>query len=161
MNFNFGFDIIFLSIIAASTVGSFFLGEEKSQRIMIGTVIGIAASTQLTDVIEKLIGAKNIEYSGVGIGIILLVLPIILCTIGKNVRDSKYPKSKIKAAIAGFISAFAFVGYALEGLASSFRDKLVTEHNLAALSYDLRFVALGLLILWIFVMYLTVGKAKK
>ncbi len=161
MNFNFGFDIIFLSVIAASTVGSFFLGEEKSQRIMIGTVIGIAASTQLTDVIEKVIGVKNIEYSGVGIGIILLVLPIILCTIGKNVRDSKYPKSKIKAAIAGFISGFTLVGYGLASLSNSLRDRLVTEHNLAALAYDLRFIALALLMTWIFVVYLSVGKAKK
>ena len=128
---------------------------------MIGTVIGIAASTQLTDVIEKVIGVKNIEYSGVGIGIILLVLPIILCTIGKNVRDSKYPKSKIKAAIAGFISGFTLVGYGLASLSNSLRDRLVTEHNLAALAYDLRFIALALLMTWIFVVYLSVGKAKK
>jgi len=161
MNFNFGFDIIFLVILAALTVGSFFLGEEKSQRIMIGSIIGIAASTQLTEVLEKLIGAKSIQYSGIGIGIILLVLPVIICTIGKNVRDSKYPKSKIKAAIAGFLSAFTLIGYGLANISESLRNRLVTEYNLAALAYDLRFIALGLLIIWIFVVFLSVGKAKK
>ena len=161
MNLNFGFDIIFIAIIAASTIGCFFLGEEKSQRFMIGTLVGVAASTQLSGVIDKISGGRVPSYGSLNIGLVLLILPVVICIIGKNVRDSKYPRSKIKAMIAGFMSGFVALGYAIGTMSIEVRNNLVTEHNLAALAYDLRFIGLSLLILWLFVTYLSVGKAKK
>jgi|688.fasta_scaffold91916_2 glucose uptake protein GlcU len=160
MNFNFGFDIIFLSIIAASTVGCFFLGEEKSQRLMIGTIVGVAASTQLLQLLDK-VSFLKVNYAGVGMNGLLLLLPIVVVLLGKNTRDSKYPKSKIKAMIAGFLSSFTILGYFIANLQDSIRENIVTEYNLAAMAYDLRIIALALVIIWLFVMYLTVGKAKK
>jgi len=156
----FGFDIIFLSIIAASTVGCFFLGEEKSQRLMIGTIVGVAASTQLLQLLDK-VSFLKVNYAGVGMNGLLLLLPIVVVLLGKNTRDSKYPKSKIKAMIGGFLSSFTILGYFIANLQDSIRENIVTEYNLAAMAYDLRIIALALVIIWLFVMYLTVGKAKK
>ena len=63
--------------------------------------------------------------------------------------------------IAGFLSSFTILGYFIANLQDSIRENIVTEYNLAAMAYDLRIIALALVIIWLFVMYLTVGKAKK
>jgi hypothetical protein len=81
--------------------------------------------------------------------------------IGKNVRDSKWPKSKVKAIISGLLAALAGAGYVIANLSESARNSLITDHNLAAMAYDLRLYLMGALILWLLVTYLTVGKAKR
>jgi hypothetical protein len=86
---------------------------------------------------------------------------IIICLLGKNVRDSKWPKSKIKSVIAGLLVGFVLVGYGLALLGDSSFNKLVTEHNLAAIAYNMRLVSLSGLLLWLMASYLMVGKSKR
>jgi hypothetical protein len=81
--------------------------------------------------------------------------------IGKNVRDSKWPKSKVKAIISGLLSVLAGTGYVIANLSETARNNLVTDHNLAAMAYDMRLYLMGALIAWLLVTYLTVGKAKR
>ncbi len=158
---NIGFDIIFFTIIIGSAVACFVLGEEKSQRLMIGTLVGILAGTQLSEAIAKLASTKVDFLSQSNISIALLAVIIIICLLGKNVRDSKWPKSKIKSVIAGLLVGFVLVGYGLALLGDSSFNKLVTEHNLAAIAYNMRLVSLSGLLLWLMASYLMVGKSKR
>ena len=156
-----GFDLIFFGILGLSAVGSFVLGEEKSQRLAIGVIVGSFAGSQFAEQINKLAGSK-VSFLNQGlVAIILLALCILICMVGKNVRDSKWPKSKIKAIIFGLLSALAGTGYVIANLSESARNSLVTDHNLAAMVYDLRLYLMGALIVWLLVSYLTIGKAKR
>lgn len=157
---NIGFDIIFLAILAASTVGSFFLGEEKSQRLMIGVLVGGLAANLLAIPLVKLLPA-NININPVFISIGMMVVCVAIAVAGRNVRDSKWPKSKFKSIVSGFLAGFAGISLAIASLPEITRIQLTTEHNLAAIAYDLRLVSIGALIIWLLASYLTVGKAKK
>lgn len=156
-----GFDIIFLAIIAASSVLAFVLGEEKSQRMAIGVIIGTLLILELITPIMDLASGRSLELSQVYVSSAIMILCIALCMAGKNIRDSKWPKSKVKALVGGFLSGFVAECFIITSLPEEARNALVTEHNLAALAYNLRLVALGLLVLWLFISYLLVGKAKK
>lgn len=158
---NIGFDLIFFGVIGLSTVGSFFLGEEKSQRLVIGVITGSFAASIFAEPIYNLVGSKvNFLNQGL-IALILLLFCVILCVLGKNVRDSKWPKSKVKSLIAGLLSGLAGTAYAIAALPDDTRQSLVTDHNLAAIAYDLRVYLMAALILFLLVTYWTVGKAKK
>lgn len=156
-----GFDIIFFGILGLSAIGCFLLGEEKSQRLAIGVIIGSFAGSQFAEPINKLVGSKASFLNQGLVAIILLALCVLVCMIGKNVRDSKWPKSKVKAIISGLLAALAGAGYVIANLSESARNSLITDHNLAAMAYDLRLYLMGALILWLLVTYLTVGKAKR
>ena len=152
---------VIFGAIGLSAVGSFLLGEEKSQRLAIGVIIGSFAGNQFAEPINKAIGDKVSFLNQGTIAIAILVLCIVICMLGKNVRDSKWPKSKIKAVVSGLLSALAGVGYIIANLSEQARNSLVTDHNLAAMVYDLRLYLMGALILWLLATYLTVGKAKR
>jgi len=156
-----GFDIIFFAVIGLSTVGSFFLGEEKSQRLMIGVITGSFAASIFAEPIYKLVGSK-VSFINQGlIALTLLALCIVMCVLAKNVRDSKWPKSKIKALIAGALSGLAGMAYVIAALPEQTRSVLITEHNLAAIVYDLRIYLMAALVLALLLSYWTIGKAKK
>jgi len=156
-----GFDLIFFGILGLSAVGCFLLGEEKSQRLAIGVIIGSFAGSQFAEPINKLVGSKLAFLNQGLIAIAILGFCILVCMIGKNVRDSKWPKSKVKAIISGVLSALAGTGYVIANLSESARNSLVTDHNLAAMAYDLRMYLMGALIVWLLLTYLLVGKAKR
>lgn len=157
---NIGFDIIFLAILAASTVGCFFLGEEKSQRLMIGVLVGGLAANLLAVPLAKLLPANtSINPGFISIG--MMIICVAVTVAGRNVRDSKWPKSKFKAIISGFLAGFAGLSLSIASLPEVTRSQLTNEHNLAAIAYDLRLVSIGALIIWLLASYLTVGKAKK
>lgn len=156
-----GFDLIFFGVIGLSAVGSFLLGEEKSQRLAIGVIIGSFAGSQFAEPINKAIGDKGSFLNQGTVAIAILAVCILVCMLGKNVRDSKWPKSKIKAVVSGLLAALAGAGYVIANLSEQARNSLVTDHNLAAMAYDLRLYLMGALIVWLLVTYLTVGKAKR
>lgn len=156
-----GFDIFFFAVIGLGVVGGFFLGEEKSQRMAIGVLVGSFAVTQFSDPLTKLLDGKVSFVTPSIITIAIMSLCVILCVMGKNVRDKKWPKSKLKAIISGFLSGLVATAYVVYALPLDARTNLVTEHNLAALVYDLRIYLAGALTLWLLITYLTVGKAKK
>ncbi len=158
---NLGFDIIFFSTIASCIVACFMLGEEKAQRLVIGTLVGILAGLELSQPIEKLLSPRASFLTQPSIAIILLAICVLACVAGRNVRDARWPKSKIKATIAGGLSAVAILGYVLASLSANSLSLLVTDHNLAAIAYDLRYWALAGLIVWLLVSYVNVGKAKR
>ncbi len=158
---NIGFDIIFFTIIIGSAAVCFVLGEEKSQRLAIGTFVGILASTQLSEPIAKLAATKVSFLSQSSISIALLAVTIMTCLLGKNLRDSKWPKSKIKSVIAGLLVGLVLIGYGLALLGDSSFNRLVTEQNLAAIAYNMRLVSLSGLLLWLVASYILVGKAKR
>ena len=156
-----GFDLIFFGVLGLSAVGCFLLGEEKSQRLVIGVIIGSFAGSQFAEPINKLVGSKvSILNQGL-VAIALLALCVVICMIGKNVRDSKWPKSKVKAIISGLLSVLAGTGYVIANLSETARNNLVTDHNLAAMAYDMRLYLMGALIVWLLITYLAVGKAKR
>ena len=156
-----GFDLIFFGVIGLSAVGSFLLGEEKSQRLAIGVIIGSFAGSQFAEPINRAVGDKASFLNQGVIAIAILAFCIVICILGKNVRDSKWPKSKVKALISGLLSALAGVGYVIANISEQARSSLVTDHNLAAMAYDLRLYLMGALIVWLLVTYLSVGKAKR
>ncbi|MEI6581844.1 MAG: hypothetical protein WCN86_03135 [bacterium] len=158
---NIGFDIIFFATVIGSAVACFIIGEEKTQRLVIATLVGILAGSQLAEPIEKIVSAKASFINQSNIAIALLALAVIICLLGKNVRDSKWPKSKIKSVIAGLLLGFVIIGYGLSLLGDSSFNKLVTEHNLAAIAYNTRLVSLSGLMLWLMASYVLVGKAKR
>lgn len=156
---NLGFDIIFLAILAASTAGCFFLGEEKSQRLMIGVLVGGLAANLLAMPVAKLIptsGIINPEIISIG----MMIICVVVVVAGRNVRDSKWKKSKFKALISGFLAGIAGLSLVIASLPEGTRSQLTTEHNLAALAYDLRLYSIGALIIWLLVSYFTVAKQK-
>lgn len=156
---NIGFDIIFLAILAASTVGCFFLGEEKSQRLMIGVLVGGLAANLLALPLAKLLPANtNINPGLISIGMMIICAAIIVS--GKNMRDSKWSKSKFKAVVSGFLAGFAGLSLVITSLPEVTRSQLTTEHNLAAIAYDLRLISISALVIWLLASYLTVGRAK-
>lgn len=157
---NIGFDIIFLVILAASTVGCFFLGEEKSQRLMIGVLVGGLAANMLAVPLAKLM-PDNFTINPGLISVGMIVICVVVVLVGKNVRDSKWPRSKFKAVVSGFLAGFAGLSLAITSMPEVTRSQLTTEHNLAAIAYDLRLLSVGALILWLLAGYLMVGKAKK
>lgn len=156
-----GFDLVFFGVLGLSAVGCFLLGEEKSQRLAIGVIIGSFAGSQFAEPINKAIGDKASFLNQGTVAIAILAVCILVCMLGKNVRDSKWPKSKIKAVVSGLLAALAGAGYVIANLSEQARNSLVTEHNLAAMAYDLRLYLMGALIVWLLVTYLTVGKAKR
>lgn len=156
-----GFDLIFFGVIGLSAVGSFLLGEEKSQRLAIGVIIGSFAGSQFAEPINKAIGDKASFLNQGTVAIAILAVCILVCMLGKNVRDSKWPKSKIKAVVSGLLAALAGAGYVIANLSEQARNSLVTDHNLAAMAYDLRLYLMGALIVWLLATYLAVGKAKR
>jgi len=158
---NIGFDIIFFATVMGSAVACFMIGEEKTQRLVIGTLVGILAGSQLAEPIEKIVSAKASFISQSNIAIALLALSVIICLLGKNVRESKWPKSKIKSVIAGLLLGFVIIGYGLSLLGDSSFNKLVTEHNLAAIAYNMRLVSISGLLMWLMASYIFVGKAKR
>ncbi|MEI6741910.1 MAG: hypothetical protein WCK71_02205 [bacterium] len=158
---NIGFDIIFFATVMGSAVACFMIGEEKTQRLVIGTLVGILAGSQLAEPIEKIVSAKASFINQSNIAIALLALSVIICLLGKNVRESKWPKSKIKSVIAGLLLGFVIIGYGLSLLGDSSFNKLVTEHNLAAIAYNMRLVSISGLLMWLMASYIFVGKAKR
>jgi len=158
---NIGFDIIFFATVMGSAVACFMIGEEKTQRLVIGTLVGILAGSQLAEPIEKIVSAKASFINQSNIAIVLLALSVIICLLGKNVRESKWPKSKIKSVIAGLLLGFVIIGYGLSLLGDSSFNKLVTEHNLAAIAYNMRLVSISGLLMWLMASYIFVGKAKR
>ncbi len=157
---NIGFDIIFLAVLAASTVGCFFLGEEKSQRLMIGVLVGGLAANMLAVPLAKLM-PDNFTINPGLISVGMIVICVVIVLVGKNVRDSKWPRSKFKAVVSGFLAGFAGLSLAITSMPEVTRSQLTTEHNLAAIAYDLRLLSVGALIIWLLASYLMVGKAKK
>ena len=157
---NIGFDIIFLVVLAFSTVGSFFLGEEKSQRLMIGVLVGGLAANTLAIPIAKLL-PSNITINPGFISIGLMIICVAVVVAGRNVRDSKWKKSKFKALVSGFLAGIAGLSLVITSLPDATRIQLTTEHNLAALAYDLRLISIGALIVWLLVSYLAIGKSKR
>jgi hypothetical protein len=91
----------------------------------------------------------------------MIILCVAIITAGKNVRDPKWPKSKIKTVVSGFLAGFAGISLAITNLPEASRNQLITDHNLASLAYDLRLLSVGVLIIWLLLCYITVGKAKK
>lgn len=158
---NIGFDIIFFATIIGSAAVCFVLGEEKSQRLMIGTLVGILASTQLAEPIEKIASSRVAFLNQSNVAIALLALAIIICLLGKNVRESKWPKSKIRSVVAGLLVGFVLIGYGLALLSDSSFNRLVTEKNLAAIAYNMRLVSISGLLMWLMASYIFVGKAKR
>ncbi len=156
-----GFDVIFLVIVAGSTIGCFFIGEEKSQRLMIGVLAGSFIATQLAQPLSQLVGNRVAINNQSTMAVLLMVLCIAPCVLAKKVRNPIWPKSKVKAMIAGFISSLVAVSYVIASIEPASRDKLITDHNLAALAYSIRIYALVALVLWLLASYLLVGKAKK
>ena len=157
---NIGFDIIFLAVLAVSTIGSFFLGEEKSQRLMIGVLVGGLAANALAKPITNLLPSNIVINPGlISIGLMIVCVAVIVA--GRNVRDSKWKKSKFKAIVSGFLAGFAGLSLVIMSIPEVTRSQLTTEHNLAALAYDLRLISIGVLIIWLLVSYFTIGKAKK
>lgn len=157
---NIGFDIIFLGILAASTAGCFFLGEEKSQRLMIGVLIGGLSANVLTPLLIKFMPSNaSINTGFVSVGIMALCIAVIVA--GRNVRDSKWPKSKFKAIVSGFLAGIGGLSLAITSLSEATRTQLTNDYNLAALAYDLRLFTVSALLVWLLVSYLTIGKAKK
>lgn len=161
MNMNFGFDVLFFAIIGLTTVGSFFIGEEKSQRLMIGVIVGSFAASEFSAPLTKFASDKLGFINQTIVAIVIMVLCVVICLIGKNVRDKKWPRSKIKAVISGILAGLVAVSFVIATIEPTQKDALVTDHNLAALAYDLRLYLAGALIIWLFVTYLTVGKAKR
>ena len=157
---NIGFDIIFLAVLAASTAGCFFLGEEKSQRLMIGVLVGGLAANILAVPLAKLM-PDNFTINPGLISVGMIVICVVIVLVGKNVRDSKWPRSKFKAVVSGFLAGFAGLSLAITSMPEVTRSQLTTEHNLAAIAYDLRLLSVGALIIWLLASYLMVGKAKK
>jgi len=157
---NIGFDIIFLAVLAASTAGCFFLGEEKSQRLMIGVLVGGLAANMLAVPLAKLM-PDNFTINPGLISVGMIVICVVIVLVGKNVRDSKWPRSKFKAVVSGFLAGFAGLSLAITSMPEVTRSQLTTEHNLAAIAYDLRLLSVGALIIWLLASYLMVGKAKK
>ena len=137
------------------------LGEEKSQRLAIGVIIGSFAGSQFAEPINKAIGDKASFLNQGTVAIAILAVCILVCMLGKNVRDSKWPKSKIKTVVSGLLAALAGAGYVIANLSEQARNSLVTDHNLAAMAYDLRLYLMGALIVWLLATYLAVGKAKR
>ena len=157
---NIGFDIIFLAVLAASAAGCFFLGEEKSQRLMIGVLVGGLAANMLAVPLAKLM-PDNFTINPGLISVGMIVICVVIVLVGKNVRDSKWPRSKFKAVVSGFLAGFAGLSLAITSMPEVTRSQLTTEHNLAAIAYDLRLLSVGALIIWLLASYLMVGKAKK
>ena len=157
---NIGFDIIFLAVLAASTAGCFFLGEEKSQRLMIGVLVGGLAANMLAVPLAKLM-PDNFTINPGLISVGMIVICVVIVLVGKNVRDSKWPRSKFKAVVSGFLAGFAGLSLAITSMPEVTRSQLTTEHNLAAIAYDLRLLSVGALIIWLLASYLMVGKATK
>lgn len=157
---NIGFDIIFLAVLAASTAGCFFLGEEKSQRLMIGVLVGGLAANMLAVPLAKVM-PDNFTINPGLISVGMIVICVVIVLVGKNVRDSKWPRSKFKAVVSGFLAGFAGLSLAITSMPEVTRSQLTTEHNLAAIAYDLRLLSVGALIIWLLASYLMVGKAKK
>ena len=156
-----GFDIIFLAIIGLGAVGGFFLGDEKAQRMVIGSLVGSFAATLFAEPLSKLLEGKASFVNQTVIAIALVAVCVLLCVLGKNVRDKKWPRSRVKAIISGALSSAVAIAFVIASLTNSTRENLVTEHNLAALAYDLRLYLAGALVVWLFATYLTVGKAKR
>jgi hypothetical protein len=160
-NLKIGFDLLFFAVVGLAVLGSFFLGEEKSQRLAIGVLVGSFAVTQLSEPLEKLLGGKSELITPAIISIIIMSICVGLCMLGKNVRDKKWPKSKIKALISGALSGVVAVAYIIASIPEQTRYNLVTDHNLAARAYDLRIYLASALIVWLLITYMSVGKAKK
>lgn len=157
---NIGFDIIFLGIIAGATVGCFFLGEEKAQRLMIGALIGGLVANFLAPLLIKFLPSDtSINVGLISVG--MMVICIALIVAGRNVRDPRWPKSKLKATIAGFLAGIGGLSLAIASLPEATRMQIVYDYNLAAMAYDLRLFTIGMLLVWLLMSYLGVGKAKK
>lgn len=156
----FGFDILFFAAIGLSSLGSFVLGEEKAQRLGIGVLLGSFAITQFSEPITKLVGSKVSFVDQFMVTIAIMVIAILICLLGKNVRDKKWPKSKIKAIVFGALSGMVAIAYVIAAMPSDLRTSLTTDYNLAALAYDLRLYLAGALVIWLLASYVTVGKAK-
>lgn len=156
----FGFDILFFAIIGLSSLGCFVVGEEKAQRLAIGVLVGSFAVTQFSEPITKLLSGKVGFLDQFIVTIALMVIAILVCLLGKNVRDKKWPKSKIKAIVFGALSGIVAIAYVIAGMPSDVRTALTTDYNLAALAYDLRLYLAGALVVWLLASYVTVGKAK-
>lgn len=155
-----GFDILFLAAVAGASVGSFFLGDERTQRLMIGGLIGVFVATQLATQIAKLTGSISV-LTVTNISFILAAAIIVAFVVPKKLRDNKWPKNKPRAVIGGFLTALFLLGFGVGFLTPETRTALVTDHNLAALSYDLRLFSLAALVVWLLVTVIMVGKAKK
>jgi len=161
MNFKLGFDLLFFAIIGAATASGVFLGDEKSQRLAIGVLIGSFAVTQFSEPIEKALGGRVAAITPVLVSVIIMARCVLACLIGKNVRDKKWPKSIIKSIILGVLSGLVAIAYVIASIPAQLRYNLVTDHNLAAMVYDLRIYLAAALIIALLVTFMTVGKAKK
>lgn len=155
-----GFDIIFLAAVAGASVGSFFLGDERTQRLMIGSLVGVFAATQLAPLIAKYTASVSV-LTVTNISFILTAAVIVAFVVPRKLRDAKWPKNKPRAVIGGFLTALFLLGYSVGFLSEDTRTALVTDHNLAALSYDLRLFSLAALVIWLIVTIVIIGKAKK
>lgn len=156
-----GFDILFFAVVGLGVAGSFFLGEEKSQRMAIGVLVGSFAVTQFSEPLTKLLNGKVGFVAPSIIAIVIMSLCVAICVLGKNVRDKRWPKSKLKATVSGFMSGLVATAYVVYALPEVTRNSLVTDHNLAAMVYDSRIYLAAVLTIWLLITYLTVGKAKR
>lgn len=157
---NIGFDLIFLGIIAGSTIVCFLLGEEKSQRMMVGVSVGGLVANIVAPLLVKYLPPGMPDNAGViNVGLMVVCAGVIM--VGRNVRDSKWPKSKLKAIVAGFLAGIGGLSLAITSLPEATRTQLTNEYNLAALAYDLRLFTIIALLVWLLASYLTIGKARK
>lgn len=161
MNTLFGFNILFFVVLGLTTATAFFLGEEKSQRLVIGVLAGSFATTEFSVPLANLLTGKVAFTNQAFLAIFLMIICVAICLLGKNVQDKKWPKSRIKAVISGALSGLVAMSYVISSLPADQRNTLLTDYNLASLSYDLRLYLLAALIVWLLFTYVSVGKAKK
>ncbi len=154
-----GFDILFLAIVAGCGVGGFFLGDERAQRLMLGSLVGVFAATLLAPALAKLLNSVAIANI-TNISFALLAISIVIFVAPKRLRDKKWPKNKPRAVISGVLSGLFILSFGIGFLSQDTRTALVTDHNLAAMAYDLRLFVLGVLLIWLAITMLFVGKAK-
>ena len=61
----------------------------------------------------------------------------------------------------GVLSGLVAIAYVIASIPAQLRYNLVTDHNLAAMVYDLRIYLAAALIIALLITFMTVGKAKK
>lgn len=158
---NIGLDIIFFLLIVAFPIIAYFVGEERSQRMLAGALIGSFAATQLVGLLLSQVGAVIGTNISSFLGPVIISICVFLPILGKRLRDPKWPKSKLKAMFTGLLAGFVAVGFSIATLKPEQLNSLVTDYNLISIAYDLRIYVLAISVVWFLVSYLMVGKPKK
>ncbi|MBI2798518.1 hypothetical protein HYX70_04480 [Candidatus Saccharibacteria bacterium] len=146
----FNFNVIALGLVAGFVAYGILLGENRVRLVVLGSSLALFAASQVPlESLEEISQKGLLGFYPAGAQSILILTALItgLFAVGAMLGIKK-AQNKVRSFILSIIAALFLICFSVAVLPDANRAKLVTDYNLAAMAYSIRYYVLLALIVW-------------